>query len=151
MTVNDEGLMACRDRKGLMMSERKIRILMAKLGEGYEPAVMKLSKAFSEAGFEVIYTTIQDPQAIVRAALQESADHIGITTLPGAQIEDFAKIFELLAEENASHIQLTAGGFLNDEDIPQIREMGVVEFFPLGTTYAELIEWSKRHIKHTDR
>ena len=110
------------------MNQKKVRILIAKLGEGYEPAIMKLGRAFSEAGFEVIYTTIQDPKAIVTAALQESADHIGITTLPGAQIEDFAKIFELLAKENVSHIQVTAGGFLNDEDIPRIKEMGVVEF-----------------------
>jgi methylmalonyl-CoA mutase C-terminal domain/subunit len=132
-----------------MMNLKKVRILMAKLGEGYESAIMNLGRAFSEAGFEVIYTTIQDPKAIVTAALQESADHIGITTLRGAQIEDFAKIFELLAKENLSHIQVTAGGFLNDEDIPRIKEMGVVEFFPKGTTYAELIEWSKLHIKHT--
>jgi len=131
------------------MSQKKVRILMAKLGDGYESAIVNLGTAFVEAGFEVIYTTIQDPKAIVTAALQESADHIGITTLPGAQIEDFAKIFELLAKENLSHIQVTAGGFLNDEDIPRIKEMGVVEFFPKGTTYAELIEWSKLHIKHT--
>ena len=131
------------------MSQKKVRILMAKLGDGYESAIVNLGTAFVEAGFEVIYTTIQDPKAIITAALQESADHIGITTLPGAQIEDFAKIFELLAKENLSHIQVTAGGFLNDEDIPRIKEMGVVEFFPKGTTYAELIEWSKLHIKHT--
>lgn len=131
------------------MSQKKVRILMAKLGDGYESAIINLGTAFVEAGFEVIYTTIQDPKAIITAALQESADHIGITTLPGAQIEDFAKIFELLAKENLSHIQVSAGGFLNDEDIPRIKEMGVVEFFPKGTTYAELIEWSKLHIKHT--
>lgn len=132
-----------------MMDHDKVRILMAKLGEGYEPAIFKLGAAFSEAGFEVIYTTIQDPQAIVTAALQESADHIGITTLPGAKITDFAKIFELLAKENLSQIKVTAGGFLEEEDIQRIKEMGVVEFFPKGTTYAELIEWSKLHIKRT--
>jgi methylmalonyl-CoA mutase C-terminal domain/subunit len=132
-----------------MMSQKKVRILMAKLGDGYESAIINLGTAFVEAGFEVIYTTIQDPKAIITAALQESVDHIGVTTLPGAQIDDFARIFELLAKENLSHIQVTAGGFLNDEDIPRIKEMGVVEFFPKGTTYAELIEWSKLHIKHT--
>jgi len=131
------------------MSQKKVRILMAKLGDGYESAIINLGTAFVEAGFEVIYTTIQDPKAIITAALQESVDHIGVTTLPGAQIEEFAKIFELLAKENLSHIQVTAGGFLNDEDIPRIKEMGVVEFFPKGTTYAQLIEWSKLHIKHT--
>lgn len=132
-----------------MMGQDTVRILMAKLGEGHEPAIYKLGGAFSEAGFEVIYTTIQDPQAIVTAAVQESADHIGITTLPGARVEDFAKIFELLARENLSQIKVTAGGFFEEEDIRRIKELGVVEFFPKGATYAELIEWSKHHITRT--
>ncbi|MGC8491387.1 MAG: cobalamin B12-binding domain-containing protein [Syntrophobacteraceae bacterium] len=131
------------------MGQDTVRILMAKLGEGHEPAIYKLGGAFSEAGFEVIYTTIQDPQAIVTAAVQESADHIGITTLPGAQVEDFAKIFELLARENLSQVKVTAGGFFEEEDIRRIKELGVVEFFPKGATYAELIEWSKHHITRT--
>ncbi len=131
------------------MGQDTVRILMAKLGEGHEPAIYKLGGAFSEAGFEVIYTTIQDPQAIVTAAVQESADHIGITTLPGARVEDFAKIFELLARENLSQIKVTAGGFFEEEDIRRIKELGVVEFFPKGATYAELIEWSKHHITRT--
>lgn len=132
------------------MNHDKVRILMAKLGEGYEPAILKLGSAFSEAGFEVIYTTIQDPRAIVAAAIQESADHIGITTLPGARIEDFEKLFELVAKENLSHIKVTAGGFGEAEDILRLKEMGVVAFFPKGTTYAELITWSKLHIKRTN-
>ncbi|HDM76883.1 MAG TPA: methylmalonyl-CoA mutase [Deltaproteobacteria bacterium] len=132
------------------MKDRKIRILMAKMGDGFETAMMKLASAFSEAGFEVIYTDLQEPEAIVSAALQESVDHIGITTLPGADINRFSKIFELLKKENVEDIKVTAGGFLDEADIPKIKEMGVVEFFPKGTTYAELIQWAKENIKHID-
>jgi methylmalonyl-CoA mutase C-terminal domain/subunit len=120
---------------------------MAKLGDGYEAAMMKLARAFSEAGYEVIYTDTQQPEAIVASAVQESVDHIGITTLPGANIEHFRYIRELLAQEGASHIQITAGGYLSEEDIARIRAMGVVEFFPKGTTYAELIQWSQENIR----
>ena len=132
------------------MSERKVRILMAKFGEGYEVAVMKLAKAFSEAGFEVIYTDLQNPEAIVASAIQESVDHIGITTLPGARLDQFKRVFEQLAKEGASAIQVTAGGFLPAENIEQIKQAGVVEFFPKGTTYTELIEWAQENIKPTE-
>jgi methylmalonyl-CoA mutase C-terminal domain/subunit len=132
------------------MSPRKVRILMAKFGEGYETAMMKLARAFSEAGYEVIYTETQEPEAIVAAAIQESVDHIGITTLPGASLEHFVRIRELLARENASHIRITAGGFFPDEDIERLKSLGVVEFFPKGTTYTELIQWSEQHIQPTD-
>jgi len=129
------------------MNPRKVRILMARLGEGYAAAMMKLARAFSESGYEVIYTDITEPEAIVASAIQESVDHIGITTLPGADIQDFVRIFDLLARENASYIHITAGGFLPEEDIARVKALGVVEFFPKGTTYDELIKWSANNIK----
>jgi methylmalonyl-CoA mutase C-terminal domain/subunit len=129
------------------MSERRVRILMARFGEGFESGVMRLARAFSEAGFEVIYTELQDPAAIVASAVQESVDHIGITTLPGADINAFDTIFELLEKEGMSGIHVTAGGFLEDRDISRLKAMGVVEFFPKGTTYDELIDWASRHIR----
>lgn len=132
------------------MEKRKVRILMAKCGEGYDTALMNLSRAFSEAGFEVIYTELQDPPAIVASAIQESVDHIGVTTLPQADISFFGKIFDLLAKEGAQEIKLTAGGFLADEDIAKIKAMGVVEFFPKGTTYQKLIDWAKMNIEPVD-
>ena len=131
------------------MGDRKIRILLAKLGDGFDSAQLKLAMAIREAGFEVIYTELQTPEAIVKSAIEESADHIGITTLPGANIEDFAKIRELLAEEESLNIQITAGGFLKEEDMPRVKEMGVKEFFPKGTFFSELTQWAKKHIKAT--
>lgn len=131
------------------MDERKIRILLAKLGDGFSTAPLKLAMAIREAGFEVIYTELQTPEAIVKSAIEESADHIGITTLPNANIENFAKISELLTKEKSLNIRITAGGYLKDEDIPKIEEMGVEAFFPKGTTFSEPIQWSKDHIKAT--
>lgn len=131
------------------MGDRKVRILMAKFGEGYEAAVMRLASTFRDAGFEVIYTELQDPAAIVASAIQESVDHIGVTTVTGARIENFAEIYELLSKENCTEIGITAGGILPDEDVTRIKGMGVVEFFPQGTSYTDLIEWAKANIKPT--
>ena len=132
------------------MSERRVRILLARLGEGYQAATMKLARAFSEAGFEVIYTDLQEPQAIVLSAIQESVDHIGITILPEADIDSLGELFQALKREGAADVQITAGGFIEDSDIPKLKAMGVVELFPKGTSYQELIEWSKAHIKTTE-
>jgi methylmalonyl-CoA mutase, C-terminal domain len=129
------------------MELKMVRILMAKLGEGYEQAMMKLALALREAGFEVIYTDTQKPEAIVKSAIQEAVDHIGITTLPGANIEDMLRIVQLLEKEGAPDIKVTAGGFLSYEDIPQIREMGIEKYFPKGTTIKELIDWARENIR----
>jgi methylmalonyl-CoA mutase, C-terminal domain len=128
------------------MPERKIRILLGKLGEGHKEAQLSLARNFSEAGFEVIYTELKEPEAIVRSALQESVDHIGITVLPGADIKAFEQIQRLLNEEDSPSITITAGGILDETDIPDLLKMGVMKFFPQGTSFEELIEWSKIHI-----
>jgi methylmalonyl-CoA mutase C-terminal domain/subunit len=129
------------------MAERKIRILLGRLGEGHKEALLNLAKSLGDAGFEVIYTELQEPEAIVRSALQESVDHIGITTLPGLDIDAFAEIKRILKEEASEHITITAGGFLEEEDIPKIKAMGVMEFFPKGTSLQELTAWAKKNIK----
>ena len=129
------------------MTVRKGRILLGKLGEGHKEAQLNLAKNLSEAGFEVIYTELQHPESIVNSALQESVDHIGITILPGADIQAFEEILRLLKEQEVDHISITAGGFLEHDDIPRIREMGVMEFFPKGTTFEEIVEWSQKNIK----
>ena len=111
--------------------------------------MVKLALAFRESGFEIIYTETQTPEAIVTSAIQEDVDHIGITTLPGANIDDIRKVMELLAKAGAQDIGVTAGGFLSYEDIPRLKEVGIVQFFPTGTTIQELIEWARTNIKQT--
>ncbi|SMC16777.1 methylmalonyl-CoA mutase, C-terminal domain [Desulfacinum hydrothermale DSM 13146] len=133
------------------MSERKVRILMAKFGEGHQEALMRLAGAFSEAGFEVIYTESEDPRAIVNAALQESVDHIGVTTLPGASVEDFRTLFALLKENGAHSVAVTAGGYFDEAAVDQLKQLGLVTFFPKGTTYEELIDWARRNIRRADQ
>jgi methylmalonyl-CoA mutase, C-terminal domain len=135
------------ERKGGAPMGQTVRILMAKFGEGYEEAIVRLALAFREAGFEVIYTDTQKPEAIVASAIQEAVDHIGITTLPGADLNNIKKTIDLLRDAGVDDIQITAGGFLSYDDIPKIKEMGIAEFFPRGTTLEELIDWARDHIK----
>ena len=128
------------------MGERKIRILLGRLGEGHKEALLRLAKSLGEAGLEVIYTELKDPEAIVKSAMQESVDHIGITTLPGADIRAFGEIRRILKEENCDHITITAGGVLEEKLLPKIKAMGVMEFFPKGTSVEALADWAKKHV-----
>ena len=132
------------------MATRKVRILMGRLGEGYKESLLNLATAFGDAGFEVIFTDLQDPDAIVKSAVQESVDHIGITTLPGADLQAFQEMRRILAREGLDDITITAGGFLEEGEIRRIKDMGVVEFFPRGTSFRDLIEWAKKNIQPRD-
>ncbi len=125
------------------MTKKRLRVLIGKFGEGYDKAMLKLAHSCCEAGFEVVYTELQDPEAIVASAIQESVDHIGITTLPGARVEDFARLFEALSREDVSHIRVTAGGYFPEEDVEKIKQLGVLDFYPRGSIYRKIEEWTR--------
>ncbi|MEN6439324.1 MAG: cobalamin-dependent protein [Syntrophobacter sp.] len=127
------------------MSRKRLRVLIARFGEGYENAMVKLAYSCCEAGFEVVYTDLHDPAAIAACALQECVDHIGITTLPGASVEDFALLFETMKKDGIPHVRVTAGGIFPEQDIERIRQMGVVEFYRGGSIYKKIEEWSEEY------
>ncbi|MFQ6033271.1 MAG: cobalamin-dependent protein, partial [Candidatus Bipolaricaulia bacterium] len=65
---------------------KKIRVLMAKVGlDGHDRGVKVICNALRDAGMEVIYTGLHNtPEQVVRAALQEDVDVIGVSLLSGA-------------------------------------------------------------------
>ena len=90
------------------MSERKIRVLVAKPGlDGHDRGAKVVARALRDAGFEVIYTGIrQTPQMIVEAALQEDVDVIGLSILSGAHMALAPKIMQEIQQSGMDDICL---------------------------------------------
>lgn len=59
-----------------MAAEKKIRILMSKVGlDGHDRGIKVISAYLKEAGMEVVYLgRFQTPETIVNAAVQEDVD-----------------------------------------------------------------------------
>ena len=125
-----------------MMTERKIRVLIAKPGlDGHDRGAKVVARALRDAGMEVIYTGLrQTPEQIVAAAIQEDVDAIGLSILSGAHNVLFPEILKKLKEEGAGVIPVFAGGIIPDQDIQKLREMGVRDIFPPGTSTAKAVE-----------
>ncbi len=125
--------------------ERKIRVLMAKPGlDGHDRGAKVVARSLCDAGMEVIYTGIrQTPEAIVRAAVQEDVDVIGLSILSGAHLEILPKIIIRLKELSAKEMVIVVGGIIPDEDVPQLKEIGVKEVFGPGTPTTRIAEFIK--------
>jgi len=132
-----------------MNAERKIRILVAKPGlNGHDRGAKIIARGFRDAGFEVIYTGLhQTPEQITAAAIQEDVDGIGLSSLAGAHDYLFPRVVELLKEKGADDIVVFGGGIIPEEDIPKLKEVGVREIFPPGTSIEETVNWVRRNIK----
>ena len=123
------------------MSERKIRVLVAKPGlDGHDRGAKVVARALRDAGMEVIYTGLrQTPEMIAEAALQEDVDVIGLSILSGAHMALVPRILELLKANGQEQVKVFIGGIIPDEDVPLLLQMGVVGVYGPGALSAMYI------------
>jgi methylmalonyl-CoA mutase C-terminal domain/subunit len=77
---------------------------------------------------DVIYSGLhRTPEEVVTAAIQEDVDVLGVSLLSGVQLTVFPKIFRLLDSKGANDMIVVAGGVMPDEDVLELRKMGVKE------------------------
>ena len=132
-----------------MTTNRRIRCLVAKVGlDGHDRGAHVISRAFRDAGFEVIYSGLHNsPEEIVTAAVQEDVDVLGISILSGAHNTLIPAVIEGLREYNAlDDMLLIVGGVIPDRDANRLRELGVAAVFGPGTPIAETIEFVTENV-----
>jgi len=122
---------------------KKIRILIAKPGlDGHDRGAKYVARALKDAGYEVIYTGIrQTPEAIVRTAIQEDVDFIGLSLLSGAHNELFPKVVKLLKNQGADDVVVFGGGIIPESDIPFLKANGIRAIFTSGTPIKDIINF----------
>jgi len=125
------------------VADEKIRVLVAKPGlDGHDRGAKVIARALRDAGMEVIYTGIrQTPEMIVKAALQEDVDVLGLSILSGAHTELFPIIMEQLKQKGMDNILVIAGGIIPKEDIPELEQIGIKAVFGPGTATAEIVDY----------
>ncbi|WP_305045861.1 cobalamin B12-binding domain-containing protein [Geoalkalibacter sp.] len=131
------------------MAERTLRLLVAKPGlDGHDRGAKIVARAFRDAGFEVIYTGLrQTPEQIVNTAIQEDVDAVTLSILSGAHNTLFPRVVDLLREKGAGDIPVFGGGIIPEDDIPGLKQAGVMEIFTPGTSTEAIIQWVKENIR----
>ena len=133
--------------------ENKIRVLIAKAGlDGHDRGAKVIAAALRDAGMEVIYTGLrQTPEMIVEAALQEDVNVIGISILSGAHMTILPKILNLMKEKGLGDVLLTGGGIMPEEDIAELKKLGVGELFTPGAPTTAIADYIKKWVKEHPR
>lgn len=130
-----------------MSETQAIRVLLAKVGlDGHDRGVKVVARTLRDAGMDVIYSGLhRTPEEVVNAAIQEDVDVLGVSLLSGVQLTVFPKIFRLLAEKGVDDLIIVAGGVMPDEDVAELKKMGVAEVM-LQDTPPEAIVASLRRL-----
>ena len=116
---------------------------MAKVGlDGHDRGVKVVARALRDAGFEVIYTGLrQTPEMVVDAAIQEDAQVIGLSLHSGAHMTLIPAVVDELKRKGAEDIMVFGGGIIPEEDITELKRLGVAEIFPPGSPLQEIVDF----------
>lgn len=130
------------------MSDRKIRVLLAKPGlDGHDRGVKVIARTLRDAGYEVIYTGChQTPEQIANTAIQEDVDVVGLSCLSGAHKTLFPEVTKLLKEKGAEDIAVFGGGIIPDQDKEDLYKAGIKAIFTPGTPLDATAKWISENI-----
>ncbi len=112
-----------------------IRIITAtSLFDGHDAAINIMRRIMQDTGAEIIHLghnrSVQD---VVRAAIQEDAQAIAVSSYQGGHVEYFRYMMELLNEANANiKVFGGGGGVIVPEEIKLIESFGVTKIFSPG-------------------
>jgi methylmalonyl-CoA mutase C-terminal domain/subunit len=127
------------------------RILLAKMGlDSHDTGIVIVAELLRNAGYEVIYLGLHnDAKAVVRAAIQEDADAIGVSFLSGQHMTQMRLLLEAVRREEVA-IPVFCGGVIPRDDAAELRAQGVAEVFFPGTPGPSIIERIGHVIKATE-
>jgi methylmalonyl-CoA mutase C-terminal domain/subunit len=131
------------------MSERKIRVLVAKPGlDGHDRGAKVVARALRDAGFEVVYTGLhQTPEMIASAAVQEDVDAVGLSIMSGAHNTLFPAVIDALRAKGADDVVVFGGGIIPDEDMRRLEAAGVKAIFRPGTSLKAIADWVRDNVQ----
>lgn len=107
------------------------RIVIAKPGlDGHDVGAKVIALTLRDAGADVIYTGLRKtPEYIVRVALEEDADAVGLSILSGSHRELLKSVVNLLSRHDAGDIKIFVGGTIPPQDHDELKAMGAAAVF----------------------
>jgi len=121
---------------------QSIKVLISVIGlDGHSTGAEVVCRFLMDAGMEVVYLGIyQTPEMIVRAAIQEDVDVIGISSHASnyGQIEE---LLDLLKRNNMGDVCVICGGTIPRHQIVELKKKGISEVFPPQSTSESIVDF----------
>jgi methylmalonyl-CoA mutase C-terminal domain/subunit len=126
----------------------RLKILLAKAGlDGHDRGVKVVARTLRDAGMEVVYTGLfQTPEMILEAAIQEDPDAVCLSILSGAHMTLFPRVKELLDQNGLSHVLVSGGGIIPDDDMAELQSLGVGRLFGPGSSLEDIVTYFRQEL-----
>ncbi|RLA00690.1 MAG: methylmalonyl-CoA mutase, partial [Gammaproteobacteria bacterium] len=140
---------------GVVSRPYPLRIVTAaSLFDGHDAAINIMRRLIQGQGVEVIHLGHnRSVDEVVRAAIQEDADAIALSSYQGGHMEYFRYVIDKLASFGASHIQVFGGGggTITLEEASELQDYGVARIYhPEDGMKMGLVDMIKDLVKRCD-
>lgn len=117
------------------------RVLVTKIGfDGHDRGSRVVAAYLRDAGMEVIYTPPwQEIEAVVRLALQEDVDVIGVSSLATDHLI-LPDLMQALNQAGLGHIRVIVGGIVPKNEQQDLLNAGVSAIFNPGATSEDIVD-----------
>jgi methylmalonyl-CoA mutase C-terminal domain/subunit len=125
-----------------------IKVLISVIGlDGHSTGAEVVCRILMDAGMEVVYLGIyQTPEMIVRAAIQEDVDVIGISS-HASNYGQIDELLDLLKRNHLENIRVICGGTIPRHQILELKKKGVSEIFPPQSTPESIVDFIVSNVK----
>ncbi|KCV82873.1 methylmalonyl-CoA mutase large subunit [Actibacterium atlanticum] len=128
-----EGLEEIREQVDAVSTKlgRRIKFLVGKPGlDGHSNGAEQIAARARDCGMDISYEGIRlTPEEIVTAAKEEDVHVIGLSILSGSHIPLLEELMQRMKDENLTHIPVTVGGIIPDDDAERLLAMGVAKVY----------------------
>ncbi|MDY6844208.1 MAG: cobalamin-dependent protein [Thermodesulfobacteriota bacterium] len=130
------------------MTERKIRILLGKVGlDGHDRGVRMIAAWLRDAGMEVVYIgTHNTPERTIAIAIEEDVNIIGLSFQGADHIPLLKEVTDNIRKKDLTDVLLIVGGNIPKKDIQTLKEMGVHEVFPVGAMMHSIVDYINQNM-----
>jgi methylmalonyl-CoA mutase C-terminal domain/subunit len=127
----------------MSMSNEKIKVITGKIGtDGHYRGIEAVTRALRDAGMEVVYLGAgRRVEEVIKAVSQEDADVLGLSFLCGGHMQTMKKVMDRIKEKDLDRVLVLAGGIIYDDEIPEMKELGVADVFLPGTPLADIVDY----------
>lgn len=124
----------------MVNQEKKIKVLLAQFPlETHNRGIITVAGMLRDAGMEVVLMGNARAEQIIKVAVQEFADVVGISSYCGGELALGDELLTMAEREGIrDHTVFILGGIFPPRDAPKLKEIGFSATFPPSATREEI-------------
>lgn len=125
----------------------QIKVLLTKhMMEAHDRGLKTVLYGLKENGMEVVFTRYRLPEDVVKTALEEDVQVIGLSFSAGGHMYAVSEIMRQIKEKNMDNVLVIVGGIIQEKEKYELIKMGVSRVFGPGTYISEIVEHIEKNV-----